>query len=412
VIDKQLADGSHFSNSMILGAGVIGLLLLLISLVVARSASVPLRSLARGMRRLASGEFDTALPELRRRDEIGEIARAVAAFKAKAVQNAEHEAERKAEQDRQKAEQGQRSAAEREAAIAVVKEIVQAAAAGDFSKRVALEGKTGIVLDVGTSINTLCGNVAKALNDLIHMLGALAAGDLTKRIAADYQGDFATLKDDANRTADRLTETLSDIKSVGREVSNAAAEISASTTDLSQRTKEQAASLEQTSASMAEMSATVKKNAENALQANRLTSGSRAVADKGGQVVTKAVDAMAASQEQATSIDQINKALSQMDEVTQHNSALVQENAASSRTLEHQLEAMNERAAFFKLDERAPPQAGRTPPVRLAAGSAGSDVAPVRKTVTATVNGKRGPIGRMQAAVATALAEDKSWAEF
>jgi methyl-accepting chemotaxis protein len=469
------------------------------------------------MRKLASGELDAALPELRRKDEIGEIARAVEAFKVKAVQDAQDAAEQEAEQNREKAERGQRTAAEREAAIAAVNEIVQAAAAGDFSKRVALDDKTGIVLDVGTSINALCGNVAKALNDLIRMLGALAEGDLTKRIAADYQGAFATLKDDANRTADRLTETLADIKSVGREVSNAAAEISASTTDLSQRTEEQAAGLEQTSASMEQMSATVKKNAESALQANRLTSGSREVADKGGQVARKAVEAMArieessrkisniigvideiarqtnllalnaaveaaragdagrgfavvasevrslaqrssqaakdikdlitnssgqvqegvglvsqagaslseitasieqvadivaeiaaASQEQATRIEQINKALNQMDEATQQNSAVVEENAASTKTLEHQLEAMNQRVAFFQLDGHAAPQAAGTPPVtRLAARSPGSDVAPVRNTVTAAVSGRRGPIGRRQAAVATALAEEE-----
>ena len=40
-----------------------------------------------------------------------------------------------------------------------------------------------------------------------------------------------------------------------------------------------------------------------------------------------------------------------MDEVTQQNSALVEENAATAKTLEHQAMAMNERVAFFRLDE-------------------------------------------------------------
>src|SRR5450432_1455174 len=126
---------------------------------------------------------------------------------------------------------------------AAVGGIVQAAVAGDFSQRVALEGKTGLVLNVGTSINTMCENIGKALAGLVQMLSTLADGDLTRRITADYQGDFATLKNDANRMADRLTEIVSEIKAVGREVANAAAEISSSTTDLSQRTEEQTASL-------------------------------------------------------------------------------------------------------------------------------------------------------------------------
>jgi methyl-accepting chemotaxis protein len=41
-----------------------------------------------------------------------------------------------------------------------------------------------------------------------------------------------------------------------------------------------------------------------------------------------------ASAEQASGVEQVNKALTQMDEVTQQNSALVEENAASAKTLE------------------------------------------------------------------------------
>ena len=54
-----------------------------------------------------------------------------------------------------------------------------------------------------------------------------------------------------------------------------------------------------------------------------------------------------------------------MDEVTQQNSALVEENAATARTLEQQTQAMHERVAFFRLNERseAPDEnAHRQPP--------------------------------------------------
>ena len=38
-----------------------------------------------------------------------------------------------------------------------------------------------------------------------------------------------------------------------------------------------------------------------------------------------------------------------MDEVTQQNSALVEENAATAKTLEHQANAMNDRVAAFHI---------------------------------------------------------------
>ena len=58
-----------------------------------------------------------------------------------------------------------------------------------------------------------------------------------------------------------------------------------------------------------------------------------------------------ASAEQATGIEQVGKALTQMDEATQQNSALVEENAATAKTLENQALAMDQRVAFFRIDE-------------------------------------------------------------
>ncbi len=168
-----------------------------------------------------------------------------------------------------------------------------------------LEGKTGLVLNVGTAINSLCGNVATALDDLVRMLNALAAGDLTQRITADYEGSFALLKDNANMTAERIGGIVGDIKGASREVTNASMEITTSTTDLSQRTEEQAASLEETSASMEEIASTVKKNADNAQQANQSAISTREVAGRGNEVVAQAVTAMSQIEESSRNISEI-----------------------------------------------------------------------------------------------------------
>jgi methyl-accepting chemotaxis protein len=405
-----------------------------------------------------------------------------------------------------------------------VDDLVKAAVAGDFAKRVPLAGKKDFMLNLATAMNSLCDNTGKALQDLIGMLGALAGGDMTKRIDADYQGMFGQLKTDANMMADRIGATIAEIQASAAEVTNASAEISTSTTDLSQRTEEQAASLEQTSASMEEISSTVKKNAENAQAANQSAAGTRDVANRGGQVVAKAVEAMAriedssrkisdiigvideiarqtnllalnaaveaarageagrgfavvasevrslaqrssqaakdikdlitnsngqvkdgvdlvnragsalteivesikkvadivadipsASNEQATGIEQVNKALTQMDEVTQQNSALVEENAATAKTLEHQAKAMDERVAFFKLDNAAlDDRPAAKPAVAMPSrGPAAPKKQPVAapKRAAAGANGS-GPVRRMQAALATAVNSDPDWKEF
>jgi methyl-accepting chemotaxis protein len=123
-----------------------------------------------------------------------------------------------------------------------------------------------------------------------------------------------------------------------------------------------------------------------------------------------------ASAEQATGVDQIRSALSQMDEVTQQNSALVEENAASVKTLEQQSVAMDERVGAFKLtagSHDAPVRAQPAAAVERAAPAAKPRPAPVtaKPKVAAKGNG-RGAVGRMQTAVATAFKEDPDWKEF
>jgi len=132
-------------------------------------------------------------------------------------------------------------------------------------------------------------------------------------------------------------------------------------------------------------------------------------------------DIAAASAEQASGLEQVNKALGQMDEVTQQNSALVEENAATAKTLEHQAHAMSDRVAFFRIDNAA---VGAAPPVAAAKvqpiAAVASRTAPVpakRPPVAApkraaTVGRGGGPVGRMQAALATAIHDDPEWKEF
>jgi len=56
-----------------------------------------------------------------------------------------------------------------------------------------------------------------------------------------------------------------------------------------------------------------------------------------------------ASSEQAAGIEQVNRALAHMDEVIQQNSALVEENAATAKTLEGQSKGMTDRVAVFRI---------------------------------------------------------------
>jgi methyl-accepting chemotaxis protein len=130
-----------------------------------------------------------------------------------------------------------------------------------------------------------------------------------------------------------------------------------------------------------------------------------------------------ASAEQASGIEQVNKALTQMDEVTQQNSALVEENAATAKTLEHQAKAMDERVSFFRLDNAAEGEHAAQPvhareqapaamaPTRGPAAALKHQPAAAPKRVAFGGN-SGGPVRRMHAALATAVNSDPDWKEF
>ncbi|CAG2089918.1 MCP four helix bundle domain-containing protein [Xanthomonas arboricola pv. juglandis] len=110
----------------------------------------------------------------------------------------------------------------------------------------------------------------------------------------------------------------------------------------------------------------------------------------------------AASQEQSSGIEQVNQTVTQMDETTQQNAALVEEATAAARALEDQATQLTDAVAVFKTD------AGYAlAPVRTAAP---------RPVVTPALKAKVVAAGRTAASkprpVVTAPINDASWQEF
>ena len=93
----------------------------------------------------------------------------------------------------------------------------------------------------------------------------------------------------------------------------------------------------------------------------RIRSGSTLV-DEAGRTMSDVISAVqrvtdimgeiaAASEEQSGGIDQVARAVAQMDEVTQQNAALVEEAAAAAQSLDEQAGRLRETAAVFQLNE-------------------------------------------------------------
>ncbi|MDN7488414.1 methyl-accepting chemotaxis protein [Burkholderia sp. AU45274] len=189
--------------------------------------------------------------------------------------------------------------------------------------------------------------------------------------------------------------------------------------------------------SLAQRSSTAAKEIKVLIDASveRIRSGSTLV-DEAGRTMSDVISAVqrvtdimgeiaAASEEQSGGIDQVARAVAQMDEVTQQNAALVEEAAAAAQSLDEQAGRLRETAAVFQLNEdEARPGVAAPVAVRHAPRAAAATVAvPVQaaarderdappKRVAAAAPVRRPVAASAAPAQAAATADADDWETF
>jgi methyl-accepting chemotaxis protein len=186
-----------------------------------------------------------------------------------------------------------------------VTNLVRSASAGNFATRIQIEGKNGFFLELAEGLNNLMETSDRGLQDIARVLGAIAEGDLTERVEADYEGTFLELKEFCNKTTENLTTMISEIRQAADTIYTASSEIAGGNADLSSRTEQQASSLEETASSMEELTSTVRTNTDNAKQANVLAEQASGVARNGGDLIRQVVVTMESINESSRKISDI-----------------------------------------------------------------------------------------------------------
>ena len=248
----------------------------------------PLGNLGKTVSVMAEGQYDVEIAGQNRSDEVGTLARALEVFRENGLRMAQMT---EAEAARIIRDQQARTAmmAELQRAFG---QVVDAAVAGDFSRRVDTEFPDAELNALASSVNNLVATVDRGLGETGEVIAALADTDLTRRMRGDYEGAFARLKSDTNAMADKLSGIVGQLKNTSRGLKTATGEILSGANDLSERTTKQAATIEETSAAIEQLASTVLKNAERAREASDVSAGVTRTAEEGGQVMGEANMAM------------------------------------------------------------------------------------------------------------------------
>ena len=132
----------------------------------------------------------------------------------------------------------------------------------------------------------------RQVNILVENLGRLSDGDLTIELQAERDDEIGLLVETVNKTVTKLKEIVTSVQDAADNVASGSQQLSAGSEQLSQGTTEQAAAAEQASSSTEEMNATIKQNADNAFQTEKIAIQSSADATESGKAVIEAVAAM------------------------------------------------------------------------------------------------------------------------
>ncbi len=234
---------------MLLG---IGLAVVLAMAIAHKGITAPMARLRERMVSLAAGETDAEVVGLDRKDEIGQMAEAVAIFRTNALERTR--LEREAEDNR--------SLSERER---IEREQQRAREASE---------------------------VKFAVESLAEGLSNLSDGNVVYRIEKPFTAVLDGVRNDFNASASKLQRALEQVAENARSIEAGSSEIRSAADDLAKRTEQQAASVEETAAALEEITTTVKDAARRAHEAGVLVTRTRAGAEKSGEVVQNAVKAM------------------------------------------------------------------------------------------------------------------------
>lgn len=196
-----------------------------------------------------------------------------------------------------------------------------AAAEGNLSERVDITKHPGIFGKIIKGFNSTFDYLTEPIREGSQVLAKFAQGNLTSRVAGEYQGEHQQLKKDVNKLGDSLSHLLSQISETVQATASAANQISSSTEEMAAGAQEQSSQATEVAGAVDQMTKTIYETTKNTGQASEASRNAGKVAKEGGHVVEETIHGMNRIAEvvrkSAETVQALGKSSDQIGEIVQ-----------------------------------------------------------------------------------------------
>ncbi|MEL6688080.1 MAG: methyl-accepting chemotaxis protein [Pseudomonadota bacterium] len=301
--EAQAAQSQRVNYMMIvLGLGVLALLAGLAGTrQVSNSLTREIDSLLAVMHRVADNATDVKIPFMTRKDEISDIARMTDVFRQNNIKREEMEAQAVREAEEREALKLKQAEAEK-----AVQEKEQAMIrARQEEEELERQSQEERQRERAEEQARFLDKQTRVVDALASGLRHLADGDVSHRIHLQFDGKYEELRQNFNRTAETLHDTLHDIMITADAVTAQVHEIDGAMQQLSRRTEQQSETLNEASTTLKSVDVTIHNIVGNTKEATGIVIGANGLMDENMRTMEEVVEAMSSIEGSSSQISQI-----------------------------------------------------------------------------------------------------------
>lgn len=166
--------------------------------------------------------------------------------------------------------------------------------------------------DLANALDSAIKNTNRYVEDISEVMERMGGGDFTSGSSVEYEGDFVSIGESAEKLRVQLVDVIHDINEAADQVYSGTEQISGGADLLADGTTRQAAATQELSATIAEVSEHISLNAKNAEEAAQLSGTSMKMVNEQNKQMEFMMSAMTNIE---TSADEINKIIKAIDDI-------------------------------------------------------------------------------------------------